>query len=213
MLNIFMHALTGQPVFQIQHRKHILIRDFSAFIRNLGKRLLSAVFQQAVIYFIDILFHIHPVELFLKEFSVLLFNIPSPKRFICVNKVLHHRVHPLEDRGIIKLVIKKMDHLLLRQMHSPEIYIAKIHQAVFLQSKKPFYLTCKFRRLFPAESFLRFRIREPHHPLQMIISVLAVRRSVFQFSICKKIKAHLPDIFLPQFRKNVGNIICKYTVR
>ena len=41
----------------------------------------------------------------------------------------------------------------------------------------------------------------------VIISIMAVPHSIPQFPVGKKIKTHFLDIFLSQFRKDMGNIV------
>ena len=96
-----------------------------------------------------------------------------------------------------------MDQLFLRQPHPPELNIPELHQAVLFHREETFHFPYKLRRLFPMESLVRSRIRKTHHPLQMVISVFTVSRRIFQLPVCEKVKAHLPDIFLSQLRKDM----------
>ena len=131
---------------------------------------------------------------------------------VCVNEILHYRIHPCKKRRLFKLEVEQTDQFLLGQFHFPEFHILKIQKCIFQRSKEALRLPDECLRLLLVVSFCAPGIRTSHQAFQLMVSVLAVRCRILQFPIGKQVKTHFPDVLLPQFRKNMGNIVGKDAV-
>ena len=109
--------------------------------------------------------------------------------------------------------------------------IFKINQTILKLYQKSFRCRHILFRLFPPiphiiRNALRFPFRTriasaaavfPAYSLYLLFnlipSIFTILCNLSELMVCEKIEAHLLDIFLPQFRQDMGNVIRKYTVR
>ena len=90
-----------------------------------------------------------------------------------------------------------------------------------LQIDKPFFELCQksFHRsntvsgLLPLTAFPFCFVHSCKPVLDLMIPVFTVRNNLFQLPVRKQIQTHFPDILFSEFRKDMGNVIGKYTVR
>ena len=212
MFDVLMVCFSEKPVLQIQHRKDIFISQHTLFQRNRRQLRISAFLHHPLIDFVNIPGHVHFLKLCLYCLPILVRQIPVMERFPRVNKILHDHLHTRQKRRFLKLEVEHLDQLLLRQFHSAEFYRSEIHQPVFQLRQEAFGLTDETGGLFPLISFSCLWIPRCHLLLQPVTAVFTIRHNSPQFPVRKQVETHLLDIFLSQFRKDMGDIIGKHTI-
>ena len=203
MADIAARSPGPKPVFQIQQRIHILIFQKSLLRRYIPQRRISGILQQPVIDHIQIRGHIKTLKLLPDHQQFLFRKRPIMECLVFIHKILHHRIHSGQQRNSGEFVVEQLQDLLRLFLHALIFHVPEIHQTVLQFHKKSFHALYKFFGLLPAVSCFPV----PNLTLDLMVSVLAVSNRILQFPIRKQVKTHFPDIFLPQFRKDMGNVI------
>ena len=212
MFDPLMGGFPSETVFEIQERVYVLIRDDPLLQGDLRQQGQPQILQKPVVDLIQVFGHIQAVKFLLQEFQLFLRKIPLVQSLIGVREMLHHRPGPLQKRSLLETEIKHLDQFFLSKLHSFEPDLFEIHQPILQNCQESLHLSCKFLGLLPLKQCLLVFIRAFHHPFQLVVLILTVRRCVPQFVVSKKIKTHFPDLLFPQFRQDMGNIVREHPV-
>ena len=198
-----------KPVFQIQQGIHILIFQKSLLLRYIPQRRISGILQQPVIDHIQIRGHIETLKSLPDHQQFFFRKCFIMERLIFIHKTLHYCIHSRQQRHSGEFIVEQLQDLLRLFLHALIFHVPEIHQTVLQFHKKSFHALYKFFGLLPAVSCFPV----PNLTLDLMVSVLAVSNRILQFPIRKQVKTHFPDIFLPQLRKDMGNVVRKYAIR
>ena len=123
-----------------------------------------------------------------------------------IEKNIHLPMLDNQD-NILEFEIKEIDQFFFCLLNSFIFDCTEIDQFIFQSCKESFHHSDKAFQLLLFKAFCQIRVLKLHGSFQLVIAVFTVRNDTFQFPVCEQVKTHLLNIFLAQFRKNMGNVI------